>query len=294
MEQISHSRIRTLAIALLSPAFVCCAFADETYPQKPEDDDLQVRGIFESNLPKSERKHSVKAILHPHFGDLHRHDHLRIPVGMRYGLTDSWELSAEVESYIPHGFGEVSTNSKSGISGYSFGTKYHGNLFPDSDWNQVFGFSYFTPASEAPSDITDGLQHFRPYVNFARDSNDFSRSTVFWGFGLDLVRDTDCEGTFLKNAIGDDANTFTFGKVWEREQLSYTLETTYATSRLLGQNDRDLFTIRPGIIWKVPRAYTFNSRGNWALGAAVKVDYGYEGFDYGISLKLRMNLRFKD
>ncbi|EDY83093.1 hypothetical protein VDG1235_2717 [Verrucomicrobiia bacterium DG1235] len=261
---------------------------------KHSDDDLRVRGVFDANLPNTEKKYSLKVILHPHFGDLHRKDHLRVPIGLRYGMSEKWEISAEVETYFPHGLGNDTGDSTFGISGYSIGTKLHRGFFPNYNWDQVVGANFFTPASTPPSDVTDGLWHFRPYMNFARYLDHAPRSRVFWGLGLDVAGDSGFEGTFLENAIGDSANTFSAGRVWEGDTLTYTFEATYATSRLIGSNSRDLVTIRPGVIWRVPRSYTFNSRGNWILGTGVKVAHGHEGMDYGISLKLKLNFNFKD
>ncbi len=116
---------------------------------------------------------------------------------------------------------------------------------------------------------------------------------VFWGLGLDLVGHTSIPGWLRENALGDNANLFTFGGVWEGERVSYTFETTYGTTRLLGDVDRDLVSVRPGIIWKVPRSYTFNSRGNWVLGLAVRSTHGRDGTDLGLSVKVRINLDFK-
>ena len=60
----------------------------ETAPPSDEgrsDDDLRIRGIFESILPNTDEQHTLTAMLNPHFGDLHRYSYLRVPLGIRYG-----------------------------------------------------------------------------------------------------------------------------------------------------------------------------------------------------------------
>ena len=52
--------------------------------------------MFESSLPGTERKHALKLTFHPRVGDLSRYDHLRVPLGFRYGLTANWEATAEI------------------------------------------------------------------------------------------------------------------------------------------------------------------------------------------------------
>jgi hypothetical protein len=56
---------------------------------------------------------------------------------------------------------------------------------------------------------------------------------------------------------------------------------------------RDLFTIRPGVVWVVPPAYTFGSRGKWLFGFALRASQGVDGTDLGASAKLRVNFDFK-
>jgi len=262
--------------------------------QKKSDDDLRVRGVFDSNLPNTERKYSLKFVLNPHFGDFHRYNHLRIPMGLRYGMSERWEVQAEVESYIPHGLGNGAEGSETGILGYRFSSKFHEDLFPNYDWDQVVGFDFSSPLAQAPVEITDGLTHFRPYLNFARYSERNPRRRFFWGVGLDIANESKFDGRLRKNAIGESANTFRWGSVWEGDEFTYTFEVVYATSRFLGELDRDRLVVRPGIIWRVPRSHTFNSRGNWILGGALKSSYGRNGFDLGVSLKIKINLDFKD
>lgn len=286
--KIKISLLLTIASLLLSDVN-----AQEEIASKGSDDDLRIRGVFDSNLPNTERKYALKIILHPHFGDLHRHHYLRIPLGLRYGMSDRWELSAEGETYFSHGLKSKSFGSEIGFSGIRISSKYHGNFFRSPNWDEAIGFDYTVPMGTPPLELTDGFTHFKPYINFANRLDNLPNLRVFLGLGLDLVVQTSIPGWLRENALGDNANSFTFGGVWEGERVSYTFETTYATTRLLGDTDRDLITVRPGIIWKVPRSYTFNSNGNWVLGLAIRADHGRDGLDLGLSVKARINLDFK-
>lgn len=258
------------------------------------DEDLRIRGIFESILPNTEGKHAFTATLHPHFGDLHRYSYLRVPLGLRYGLSDRLELSVEGEGFFSHGLKNSGFGNETGFSSARLTAKYASNLFPNPDASEAIGFDYERPMGSPPYEITDGLEHFRPYINFASSFRGRPDFRFFWGLGLDLVSGTSIQGIPSKNALGDNANQFRLGGVWEREHVSYTFETTFSTTRLLGSLDRDLITVRPEIIWKVPRKYTFDSQGNWILGFAVRSAYGRDGFDLGVALKIKINLEFKD
>ncbi len=287
------SRTRSSAsVLLLVIAGQWTLTADEALAPGRGGDDVNFRGIFDSPLPGTENRHSLKMTFHPHFGDFHRHDSLRVPIGFKYGLNDRWELSSAVETFVDHGFGDRNWGDDAGLSGFEISSKYRKRFFENYDWDQVVGIEYSTPTGEVPEELTDGFAHFRPFINFARRFERDRSAQYFWGLGLDLVSKTSYRGTNRKNALEDDAQVFTFGAVWERERFNYTLETSFATTRLIGDNARDLIVIKPGFIWKVPRSHTFNSRGNWLLGLGLKAIHGHDGFDIGLSVKVKISLKF--
>jgi len=88
-------------LALLAGSRVAAAPNGET---TATDDDLRIRGIFETALPRTEKKNSLRLIIHPHLGDFTERDHLRTALGVRYGLTENWEATAETDAYFTHGF----------------------------------------------------------------------------------------------------------------------------------------------------------------------------------------------
>ncbi|HWA24964.1 MAG TPA: hypothetical protein VG734_04745, partial [Lacunisphaera sp.] len=50
------------AVSLLSPSI-------RAADSRATDDDLRIKGVFETALPKTERKSSLRLIVHPHLGD---------------------------------------------------------------------------------------------------------------------------------------------------------------------------------------------------------------------------------
>ena len=114
--------MKTSARWLMFGCLICAAAraADPTdVPEektRPSDDDLRIRGVFDSVLPRTEMKNSLRFIVHPHLGDLTKRDHIRTALGLRYGLTKDWEASAEVDSYFTHGLRHGSFFDDSGFS----------------------------------------------------------------------------------------------------------------------------------------------------------------------------------
>ena len=285
--------IRSIHLLAFSAILANVCFAQVKDSPRRSDDDLRIEGVFEGHLPGTEKKFAIKAILHPHFGDLHRYSYLRVPIGVRYGISDNIEIKLEGETYFTHGLSNGSFGNESGISGYRFSAKTNQRFLPTDRWDQVYGFEYKSPTGNPPIEITDGLSRLKPYLNFSRRSELNPNFRYFWGIGLDIVSETSIPGMPRKNGFDQNSQFVTMGAIWEREKLSYTFETTYMTSRAIGETNQDFIQIRPGIIWEVPRRYTFNSRDNWTIGAALKAAHGRDGFDFGVALKFRINLDFK-
>lgn len=260
---------------------------------KVTDDELRIRGVFDTALPGVEKKNRLKLIVHPHFGDLHRKDYLRAPLGLRYGLTEDWEVTGEVEAYFSHGLGSEPFFERAGFSSYHFGTKYRlGERFW-SGWDTGVGLDFITPNGNPPADVTDGLRHFSYFVTFSRHLELRPEIRFFWGLSLDNVTSTGLPVTLDENELGDDSTSVNAGIVWQRPKLTYTFETTLASTRLVGDNKRDVLTIRPGIVWPLPSHYKFKARGQWLLGVAPRVSIGPDGADVGFSVKLRGSFDFK-
>lgn len=270
-------------------------------PQRPadhsrevSDDALQIPGVFESQLPRTERKFTFKLIVHPHLGDLSKRDDLRTPIGMRYSLSNRFEISAEAETYFAHGLGSAEIFSRAGFSALNFNSKYNiGERFWPG-WDMAVGAGYTRPVGRPPLDVTDGLAHVRAFATFARPITAMPGLRFFWGPGVDIIHSTDTPGDLRENEFADDSSSVTAGFVWERGTLHYTFESTYATTRLLGEIEQDVLTIRPGIVWLVPQRYTFGGGGGqWLIGIAVPTTFGPDGTDIGLSGRLRLNLDFK-
>lgn len=275
-------------------------FAVLTVPSLPaaepavSDDDLQIRGIFDSALPRTEQKHRLKIIVHPHLGDFDQREYIRMPIGLRYGLSSRLEVTGEVESYFSHGFGSRQWFETYGLSTIHVGTKYRIGTRLRPPWDTAVGIDYRTPTGTPPDDVSDGLTHISGFVTFSKDLERWSNWRVFWSVSGDEVATTGRPVTLQKNDLGDDSLAFTSGFVWQRKSLNYTLEATYATTRLTGGNQRDLVTVRPGFIWRLPKRLTFNSKGVWLFGLAARVGFGADGTDYGLGGKLRVSFDFKE
>lgn len=291
-----NPRLRLLLLALCLAPLGGWAVDEATVAPaatQPSDDDLRIRGVFNSVLPKTEKKHALRLIVHPHLGDLTKRDHLRTALGFRYGITSRWEASAEVDGYFTHGLKRGGFFEESGFSTLRLGTKYLvGDPF-GVNWDTSVGLDWQRPMGAPPIDVTDGLRHLMPFITSAHALADHPGWRVFAGFGWDDVTQTTTRGALEQNELGDDSINFTGGVLWERGPLTYALEATFATTRFTAAVNRDVYALRPGIVWVLPAKYTFGSRGRWLLGTGLRLTHGPDGNDIGVNAKLRVNFDFK-
>jgi len=257
------------------------------------DDEVRIKEIFTTHLPVTMKAYSLRLWVHPHLGDFDDRDWLRISTGLRYGLTKRWEISAASDLYFSHGLGKVGFMEQGGFANLQFGSKWNLGSSLLHGWDSAVGIDCLTPIDHPPTDLTDGLRHFAPYLTFSRRLECDPRMRIFWGLGFDLVRHTDIAGEIRKNDLGDSANSVTVGAVFDRNRLHYSLETIIASTRLLGHEQRDSLTLRPGVIWEVPPRKGRPGRGNWMVGASLRLTEGPDGLSLGASLKLRANLDLK-
>jgi hypothetical protein len=258
------------------------------------DSALRIGGILDTSLPGTERRNALRFVFHPHFGDLVHRDFLRIPLGLRYGVTSRWELNGETTAYFAHGLRGSAFGERVGVSDLRLGTKFNLGETPFAEWETALGVDFVRPVGGPPPEITDGLLHLAPYVTFSRHLPTYPSVRVFWSLGVDLVARSSVEGELLENQLADDANLFTGGVVWKRGPLNLTLEINYGTTRLLGVSDRDVFTVRPGVVWELPPRWAPVGRGQWLVGAGLRATSGPDGEELGASIKIRVDANLRN
>lgn len=271
------------------------ARAAETPPanEKPTDDDLRIRGVFNSVLPRTEKKHSLRLIIHPHLGDLTKRDDIRTALGFRYGITTRWEATAEVDAFFSHGLKKKNFFEDSGFSTLHLGTKYRLGEVVSPGWDTSIGLDFTEPIGSPPIDVTDGLRHIAPFVTSSHALARAPGWRVFGGAGYDDTTQVSNRGELEKNELGDDSVNLSTGVLWERGTTTYALEATYATTRFTADVNRDVYALRPSVLWVLPAKYTFHSKGKWLFGVGLRLSHGPDGNNIGLSAKLRASFDFK-
>ena len=281
---------------LLALGFLTCsAWAqtqpDPSAPAQPAPTVLsRISGLFNGDLPQLDPPGTFKLILRPHFGDLVRRDYMRVETGLRWALTDNFELNSDASVFFTHGFGD---SAGYGIGKLRFGSKYVFENWPRSEFETSLGLNIELPVGHPPVDMTDGHYHYSPTVVVQHHSDKNPHLTTFGGAGLDLISDSHIPGTWGSNQPHDDSVSFTGGGIYDVGQLKWTLTANYATTALISNHPKQFFYLQPGVLWYVPSKFTFHSKTQWIVGLSARTTWGPDGTDFSLNARLRAEITFR-
>ncbi len=250
----------------------------------------RVRGLFDIDLPQIDPPGTFKVILHPHLGDLVHRDYLRVTTGLQWALNDHLELRAEADLFGRHGLRRSTTGYGNGQMHYGVKYVFPRRLHPDLETS--IGLTADTPVGRPPIDFTDGHNHYTPYVIVQHHTNFNPRLTTFGGVNVDFVTAASVPGVFGTNVPHDDSLGFTAGVIYDLGQIKWTLAGTYTTTALISRDAQHFFTLRPSLLWYVPKQYLFNWKTQWIVGLGVRSTWGPDGYDLGTSSRVRAELTF--
>lgn len=255
-------------------------------PSPPDDRALRkVEGIFDADLPKTERKGSIRFIVHPHVGDFTRRSYVRVPLGIRWGVNDHVEFTATVEPYLQHGLKSGSPGN--GIGDVEFGGKYAFIKWLKPDYDVSAGANFRLPVGSPPIDMTDGYNHYAPYAVVSRKSPRTKGLTYFVSSTADFMAKSSVAGTFRQDDPHSSNLRLETGFVLDRYPFHYTLETGVQTTSLIGKDNKQFVYVKPGFAWDLPRRLTFDSHGRWLFGFSIKFTEGPDGLRVDTGGKIR-------
>lgn len=259
-------------------------------PQEAPPPPTRVRGLFDLDLPNIDAPGTIKLTLHPHFGDLLRRDYMRVDTGFRWAVNDRLEISPEAAVYFTHG---LRGNGGNGIGELRLGAKYILRQWPTSNYETSLFVNVDAPVGSPPVTMTEGLNHIAPGFIVQHHSAHNPRLTTFAGAGIDHITVSDVLGTPSLNQPRDHAVNLTAGAIYDLGWLKWTLTTTYATTAVFGGASDHFFHLRPGVLWYVPRKYTFNSKTQWILGLGARASWGPDGGQFSTTNRVRAEITFR-
>ncbi len=236
---------------------------------------FRIPGILEVDLPNTERAGSVQLSFLPRFQDLVDRSYLRMPLGLRWGVNDHFELNGEIDTYLHHGLRHG--DSSYGFSELHFGGKYAARKWLKPPWDASIGVNTDFPVSRPPLDLTDGQNHVTPYIVFGHPVGGVPGLTGFIHTDVDFIWKSSTPGQFARNQPHSNSITLSPGMVYDRWPFHYTFEVDATTTSLVGRDHVYILTARPGIVWDLPNSLKFHARGRWLVGVTLIATFGPDG-----------------
>ena len=286
---VFHTVLAVIACLLLSPAF--CAEATASNKAAPADSGWNLGDFIDGlpdllsdRLPGFDPSGAVRAYVRPHFGDFIHRDYVRVPFGARAKLSEQVESSAELQGYFTHGLSDAAGY---GLSTLRLGTKCERVLPSLNDGGISVGLNYETPLGRPPIELSDGHRHLQPYVAATRPIAPKWKLLGYASVSADLLDQTALPAHFGRNQLHTNSLTLTVGaaREWPRFRTSLTASAT--TSSLLSDEHRNVFALRPEIVfpWKA-RA---NARTQILFTVGGRAIHGPDGTELGVSSSMRID-----
>lgn len=250
----------------------------------------RIRGLFDIDLPHLDPPGTFHLTFNPRFGDLLHRDYIRVPTGVRWAVNEQLGFNVEAEAYASHGFGGGSSNF--GVGLLRIGGKYLLPRWPLDEYETSVGLNMDLPVGSPPFDLTDGHNHYSPFIVVQRHDEQHPRWTEFASFSADFVTPSHVKGGFGTNTPHDDSMSFTGGAVYDLGQLKWTVQATYTTTLLVSGTNDNFFTIRPSVLWFVPRRFTLHSKTQWIVGFGARSTWGPDGYEFSTGTRVRAELTF--
>lgn len=248
----------------------------------------RIRDLFDIDLPMTELPGQVRLSFQPTFRDLINKYYLRVPLELRWGVNDQLEINSYTETYFHHGLRKG--DSSYGISALHFGAKYAWLEWLKPTWDTSVGFNSSIPVSRPPAGLTDGHNHFTPYIVLGRRLANVEGLSGFINVSTDFISASSTPGEFGRNRPHSNSLTAAPGLLYDHHDWHYTLELDATTTRIIGSGRHDFLTIRPGVVWDLPRALVLHSRGRWLAGFNLAFVFGPDGNTIGTGGRLRGEL----
>lgn len=250
----------------------------------------RVRGLFDIDLPQLDPPGTVKLTFRPHLADLYKRDYLRVATGLRWTVTEELELNLEGEFFGTHGLGD--SGDGYGLGEARFGARYVLRSWPRAGHEAGLGLDVQVPTGQPPFDLTDGHNHITPSLVIQQHWPERPKLTTFVSAAWDIVTPSSVAGDFGLNTPRDDSVTFSAGAVYDLGQLKWTLVATYANTWVSGDDDH-FFTLRPSVLWYVPKRFTFKGDTQWILGLGLRSTWGPDGHQFSANARVRAEVTFR-
>jgi|GEM_PF-1743415 len=279
---------------------------EEAHPTQPSKTDirywmmedlLKMSEFLDTTLPGTLRKYKLVFSISPRAADARRGEFIRLPVELRYGLSDRWEIDGGLTPFCPNPINS-GIEHRWGLGEADLGIRYDwghwGKLFD----HVTIGVESRTPLGKPPYDIIDYYTHIIPFINTSRPLP-IKYTTLYTNVSYDRSMDTPDRASAPLPPTVDRRHIFTvtpsvlykpgeFGAFFE---YSWHHIEDQAIGTHLGHE------FKAGPVWDVPlwRTRSWGLPGKWQVELAGRVSFE-QGMrtTQGVSVRVRWRTTLRE
>ena len=131
------------------------------------EDLLRMSEFFDTTMPGTLKKYNLVFSISPRLADARRGEYIRLPVQLRYGLKERWEIYGGLTPFCPNPINsgkEHRWGPGEGRLGLRYDWGHWGKVFDDV----TIGVENRTPLGKPPIDLIDYYTHVMPFINTSR------------------------------------------------------------------------------------------------------------------------------
>jgi hypothetical protein len=236
--------------------------------------------LLDSDLPGTQARHQFEFVIDPKYNDTVNGDFIRIIPRVRYGLTDHWEIFAELITFVNN---PISGNDEGGVGDLILGTKYRWKRWLRPHLDTATGFSLQIPLTNN-DDLSDGVVHYLPYMTFSRRLRVWSHMVVATQIGFDILHSSP-DREPVSDELQDTSFFLAPSATVRIPPFSVFVESKWETTEISGGTRNNVF-ITPGLLWDLPRLG--QRLGRWRIGFGVR--FGLADADDSFTFLTRIKL----
>jgi hypothetical protein len=256
------------------------AVAEATKNEKP-DVEARSEEFIETDLPTTQHSYELDFSIRPKAGDIVKEDFIRMPIRVKYGITNNLEFSASPLTYFDNFFkGQYGFY----MTDITLGGKYnYGETYPESGVDMALSLKYVIPL-RYDTRISDGYYHYLPSILFSTRFGNLYNLGV--GIGVNIVQGEGPAGSTRP----EDTLSTSASLAYNPGDSTYTFETVYVTDELYG-GDTEQLLITPGVSLDI-KDWLNQVPGIWTLSSGIRIGLLDAPEDFEFLIRLKVHIRF--
>jgi hypothetical protein len=261
------------------------------------EDLLKMTEFFDTTLPGTLKKYKLVLSFSPRASDARSGEFIRLPVELRYGLSNRWEIDGGLTPYCPNPINSGKEHR------WGMGEAKLGFRYDWGHWGKVFdhvtiGVDARTPLGKPPYDLIDYYTHVVPFINTSRPLP-WKFTTLYVNFSYDHPLDTPYRALAPQppDIVRREVFAITPSILYKPGEFGGFFEYgwRYIEDQVSGAHLGHEF--KAGPIWDVPlwRTQSWGLPGKWQVELAGRFTYE-EGSpaSHGLSLRVRWRTTLRE